>query len=102
MDECASYRPISLLNLDRKLLAKILAKQLETVTPQLVSSDQTGFIRGRNSYNNVRRLLNLIQYGSRIKDRALVVSLDAEKALDRIEWPYLLHVLELLVLVIIS
>lgn len=93
-DECASFRPISLLNLDRKLLAKILATRLEIVMPQLVSADQTGFIKGRNSCNNVRRLLNLIQYGSRMTDKALVVSLDAEKAFDRIEMPYLFHILE--------
>lgn len=39
-DECASFHPISLLNLDRKLLAKKLAKRLETVTPQLALADQ--------------------------------------------------------------
>lgn len=92
-DDCASYRPIALLDVDRKLLAKILAKRLEDILPDLISVDQTGFILGRNSCNNVRRLLNLIQYGCKSKSESLVVSLDAEKAFDRIEWPYLLGVL---------
>ena len=78
---------------DRKLLAKILANRLEGVLPDLISVDQTGFILGRNSRNNVRRLLNLIQHSSTSKAKSLVISLDAEKAFDRIEWPYLLGVL---------
>lgn len=81
-------------NFPVNLLAKILAKRLEIVTPQLISADQMGFIRGCNSYNNERRLLNLIQYGAKMKEKALVVSLDAEKAFECIEWPYLFHVLK--------
>ena len=50
-ESCASYRPISLLNVDRKILAKILAIRLEGLLPKIIKE-------GRNSYNNVRRLLN--------------------------------------------
>lgn len=39
-NECSSFRPISLLNLDRKILAKILAKHVEAVAPQLVQTRQ--------------------------------------------------------------
>lgn len=54
-EDCSSYRPIALLNVDRK----ILARRLEQVLPDLISMDQTGFIQGRNSCNNIRRLLFL-------------------------------------------
>jgi len=89
-EECSSYRPISVLNLDLKLLTKILAIRLEKV----IDNDQTGFIRGRYSSHNVRRLLNIIQHSSLYSAESLVISLDAEKAFDRLEWPYLFFTLK--------
>lgn len=55
-EDCASYRPISLLNVEQKILSKVLAIRLEKLLPILINEDQTGFIKGRNSHNNMRRL----------------------------------------------
>lgn len=52
---CASYRPISLLGVDVKILSKIVANRLERVVTDIVNADQTGFIKGRTSSNNKRR-----------------------------------------------
>lgn len=60
-EDCTSYRPISLLNVDLKNLSKILAIPLEKLLPLLINEDQTGFIKGHNSCNNMRRLLKTIQ-----------------------------------------
>ncbi len=92
-EECGSYRPISLLNVDTKILAKILAIRLESILPTIINPDQTGFVKGRSSAHNVRRLLNIIQYSNQHTNSGLVISLDAEKAFDRVEWPYLFSVL---------
>lgn len=58
--DCGSYRPISLLNVDVKILAKMLAKRLESVLPEIIHNDQTGFIRNRLLSHNIRRALNII------------------------------------------
>ncbi|KAL0149602.1 hypothetical protein M9458_055129 [Cirrhinus mrigala] len=90
---CASYRPISLLSVDVKILAKILARRLESVMPKIISEDQTGFIGGRHSYSNIRRLLGVILSPSSSNIPEAIISLDAEKAFDRVEWDYLLFCL---------
>lgn len=68
--ECGSYRPISLLNVDSKIFAKMIARRLEAVLPTIISPDQTGFIKNRQSSSNIRRLYNII-YGSSPPDRPL-------------------------------
>lgn len=87
--ECGSYRPISLLNSDLKILAKALALRLETTMHDVISEDQTGFILGRHSFTNVRRLLNIIHSPASSAIPEVVIALDAEKAFDRVEWEYL-------------
>ncbi|XP_069091218.1 tRNA-specific adenosine deaminase 2 isoform X1 [Pleurodeles waltl] len=62
---CASYRPIVLLNLDAKLYTKILSRRLEGVLPDLVHPDQSGFIKGRQTHDNLRRVSHLLEKATR-------------------------------------
>lgn len=58
---CASHRPISLLNYALKVLTKVLATRLAKILPSLVSIDQTGFIPGKSTDINLRRVLTHLQ-----------------------------------------
>jgi len=59
----SNWRPITLLNVDYKILAKVIARRIESVLPKLIHSDQTGFINGRKIIGqNVRLLNDLLEY----------------------------------------
>lgn len=88
-----SYRPISLLTMDRKLLSKVLANRLSPLMPALIHKNQSGFIPTGATTINIRRLfINLQILMANEGDRA-VLSLDAAKALDSVEGEYLWEVL---------
>lgn len=91
---CSSYRTISLLNNDDKLLAKVLAKRLETCLPSIISEHQTGFILGHQLSSSVCTLFNVLLSPSTSQKPEMVISLNAEKAFDMVEWHYLFNVLE--------
>lgn len=61
----ADFRPISLLNTDVKFYAKLIARQLTDVTPSLVKPDQMGFMRGRQSTDATRRIVNIMYHAEK-------------------------------------
>lgn len=89
---CASYRGISLMGCDMKILCKILSKRLEKYMPKLIHDDQQGFIIKRQGYHNIRRVLNVLYMKEGSRDTAML-AVDACQAFDRIEWSYLLKLL---------
>lgn len=91
---CSSYRLISLLNTDVKLLAKLLAQSLEVARPSIISADQTGFIKDWYSFFNIRCLVNILYSPSPSDTPEILLSLDAKKAFDRVEWDHLFYTLE--------
>ncbi|KAM9312112.1 complement C3-like [Gastrophryne carolinensis] len=90
---CKSYRPISLLNVDLKLFTKILANRLAIYLPNLIDGDQCGFIPGREARDNTIRTLNLIHRSRTDNSPMMLLSTDAEKAFDRVDWNFVFEVL---------
>ena len=80
-----NWRPITLLNMDYKLLAKTLAMRLKNVLPTIIGTQQTGFMEGRCISENIRTTIDIITSIYKQGKSALVVSVDYEKCFDRIE-----------------
>jgi exonuclease III len=84
-----NWRPITLLNQDYKLATKAIAKRICNVLPNIINSDQTGFLKGRYIGENILRLTSLMDYLDETNEPALLLSADFEKAFDCLKWSFI-------------
>ena len=89
-----NWRPITLLNVDLKIAAKAIAKRLETVLPNLIHPDQTGFVKGRYIGENIRLISDVLDFTKEQKIPGILVALDFRKAFDSLEWPFIMRILD--------
>ena len=84
-----NWRPISLLNNDYKILAKILSFRMKKVLSPLISHDQCGFLKGRFIGENIRLFIDIQNYCKVHNIHGLALCIDFEKAFDTVEWPFI-------------
>ena len=90
-----NWRPISLLNSDYKILAKILALRIKKILPQIISDDQYGFLNGRFIGENIRLFIDILNFCKNNNIKGLALNIDFEKAFDKIDWDFIYYALEL-------
>lgn len=90
----SNWRPISVLNVDFKILSKALAARLAGVLPKLTHNNQMGFVPTRFIGDNIRNVQSIIEFLSETARQGLIVSLDFKAAFDSLNHHFLFRVLE--------
>ena len=93
-EDIANWRPISLLNVDYKIITKILAERLKPLLPNIIHPDQKGYVNGRNIFEANRLLKYVIEYSEENKINSSIIFIDYQKAFDRVKWGWALQCLE--------
>ena len=84
-----NYRPISLLNVDYKILAKILAKRIKEVLNEVILGDQVGYMKERYIGEAIRIIDDMIFYTSHNNLPGFLLAIDFEKAFDSVSRDFL-------------
>lgn len=90
-----NWHPITLLNVDFKMLTKALANKLVPCLNSIIGKEQTGFMRGRFIGENIRTVDDIIDFCRVSGKEGLLLQLDFEKAFDKVEWDAIFNALTL-------
>lgn len=93
-DNLGAWRPISLLNLDYKIISKVVLNKIKDTVGSIIGQHQTCGILGRSIFDNLHFLRNVFAYCKERQFNCIALCFDQAKAFDRVSHEYLFHILK--------
>ena len=89
-----SWWPISLINVDAKVISKILALRLQSILPDIISQNQFAFVKGRNIDEAIRVISDILEYTSTESIPGIIFGADYEAAFDSLDFYFIFSVMK--------
>ena len=89
-----NWRPISLVNVDTKIMSKVIASRIKNVLPSIIHCNQTGYVKDRYIGETIRSIFDTMEFTDSENVPGLMIFIDFQKAFDSVGWDFILGCLE--------